>query len=151
MSQIRRMLTKVPSHHNLMVWAACCTAYFRFLRSSEFKVPSQKAFDPNTHLTFDDVAVDCRDSPKIVSITIKLSKTNQFRQDHTIYLGRTGHRVCPVQQWYHMYLAVRGSQLGALFTKGDSTALTRQLFSIALNNILDELQLNYCDFNTHSL
>ena len=149
MLQIQQILSKVPSHHNLMVWAACCTAYFGFLRSSEFTVPSQKAFDPNTHLTLEDVAVDCRKSPKIVSIIIKLSKTDQFIQGHTIYLGRTGHRVCPVQAMVS-YLAVRGSQPGALFIQSDGTALTRQLFIVALHNILGELQLNYRDFNTHS-
>ena len=132
-----------------MIWAACCTAYFAFLRCSEFTAPSQKAFDPDSHLTLKDVAVDCRTSPKIVSITIKGSKTDQFRHGHTIYLGRTGHSVCPVQAMV-AYLVVRGGQPGALFMERDGTVLTRQLFSRALKDIFDELKLNYCDFNTHS-
>ena len=149
MSQIQRILSRAPSHHNLMIWAACCTAYFAFLRCSEFTTPSQKAFDPNCHLTLKDVAVDCRASPKIVSITIKASKTDQLRQGHTIYLGRTGHSVCPVQAMT-AYLVVRGGQPGALFMEKDGTALTRQLFSRALKDIFDKLKLNYGDFNTHS-
>ena len=42
MPQIEWILSKVPLHHNLMVWAACCTAYFGFLRSSEFTVPYRR-------------------------------------------------------------------------------------------------------------
>ena len=149
MSHIQQILSRVLSHHNLMIWAACCTAYFAFLRCSEFTAPSQKTFDPDSHLTLKDVAVDCRTSPKIVSITIKGSKTDQLRRGHTIYLGRTGHSVCPVQAMV-AYLVVRGGQPGALFMERDGTVLTRQLFSRALKDIFDELKLNYCDFNTHS-
>ena len=135
MLQIQQMLSKVPSHHNLMIWAVCCTAYFAFLRCSEFTTPSQTAFNPNIHLTLKDVAVDCRASPKTVAITIKCSKTDQFRRGHTIYLGRTGHSICPVQAMI-AYLVVRGGQHGALFIKKDGTVLTRQLFSKALKEIL---------------
>ena len=74
---------------------------------------------------------------------------DQFRHGHTIYLGRTGHSVCPVQAMV-AYLVVRGSQPDALFMERDGTVLTRQLFSRALKDIFDELKLNYCDFNTHS-
>ena len=149
MLQIQRILSKVQSHHNLMIWAACCTAWFAFLRCSEFTIPSQNAFNPDTHLTLKDVAVDCRASPKTIAITIKCSKTDQLRQGHIIYLGRIGQKVCPVQAMA-AYLVVRGSQPGALFIERDGTTLTRRLFSKALKEIFDELHLNYGAFNTHS-
>ena len=128
MLQIQQILSRVPSHHNLMIWAVCCTAYFAFLRCSEFIIPSQTVFNPDIHLT---LAVDCRASPKTIAITIKCSKTNQLRRGHTIYLGRTGHSVCPVQAMI-AYLVVRGGQPGALFIEKDGTVLTKQLFSKAL-------------------
>ena len=37
-----------PSFDTVMFWAACCTAFFGFLRVSEFTCPG--AFDPSTHL-----------------------------------------------------------------------------------------------------
>ena len=66
------------------------------------------------HLTLADVAVDSRSSPKIISITIKHSKTDQLQQGHNIYLGKTGHIICPVKAMTS-YLAVKGSHPGALF------------------------------------
>ena len=84
------------------------------------------------------MAVDCRASPKTIAITIKCSKTDQLRQGHVIYLGRTGQKVCPVQA-IAAYLVVRGSQPRALFIERDGTPLTRRLFSKALKEIFDEL------------
>ena len=42
--------------HN-MLWAACCTCYFRILTSGEINVPSEKKYDPSTHLSFRDITV----------------------------------------------------------------------------------------------
>jgi len=150
MSQIQRLLAKKPnSYRNKMLWGACCLAYFGFLRSSEFTAPSRTSFDPGTHLSLADVAVDSRSSPKIISITIKQSKTDQLQQGHNIYLGRTGHNICPVKALMS-YLAVRGSSPGALFVQKNGVALTRQSFSLELETIFRKLQLRYNGFNTHS-
>jgi len=123
-----------------MLWGACCLAYFGFLRSSEFTAPSQTSLDPCTHLSLADVVVDSRSSPKIMSITIKHSKTDQLQQGHNIYLGRTGHSICPVKALIS-YLAVRGTRPGALFVKKNGVALTRQSFSSELEAIFCKLQL----------
>ena len=132
-----------------MLWAACCTAYLGFLRSSEFTVPSQTTFGPSIHLSLADVAVDSRSSPKINSITIKHSKTDQLQQGHNIYLGKTGHIICPVKAMTS-YLAIRGSHSGALFVQENGMALTRRSFSSAVKAVFGKLQLKYNEFNTHS-
>ena len=49
-----------------MLWAACCTAYFGFLRVGEMTVPSLDAYDPSVHLSLGDVALDSRTAPTIV-------------------------------------------------------------------------------------
>ena len=56
---LNALLKKHPSYNNTMMWAACCTAFFGFLRSSEFTVQSQEHYDSTVHLTPADVAVDC--------------------------------------------------------------------------------------------
>ena len=62
-------------------------AFFGFLRSSEFTVPSQSQFDPNVHLCLSDISLDSSHSPQIVQVNIKQSKTDPFRQGITLSLG----------------------------------------------------------------
>jgi len=42
-------------HNNLMLWAACCLAFFWFLHSSELTVPFQDTYDPSIRLSVNDV------------------------------------------------------------------------------------------------
>ena len=82
------LLQKDASYDNIMMWAACCTAFLGFLQSSEMTVPSQDThiYDPTIHLSIKDVAVDNKSSPTILRIRTKQSKTNPFHQDVYIYL-----------------------------------------------------------------
>ena len=63
---------------NIMLWAACCTCFFGFLRSGEVTVPSMKSYDPGCHLSAGDVSLDSLTSPKVVGVHIKASKTGPF-------------------------------------------------------------------------
>ena len=99
---------------NIMLWAACCMCYFRFLRSGEIYVPSDMDYDPSTHLSFSDIAVDSHKNTSTISVKIKASKTDPFRQGVTIYLGATGTNLCPVKAIL-AYIAVQGSKQGPFF------------------------------------
>lgn len=150
MARIKSVLLKNPhNYHNIMMWAACCLAFFAFLRSSEFTVPSQDSYDHEVHLSPTDIAVDNKANPQLLQVTIKQSKTDPFRQGASLFLGRTHSSICPVTAILP-YLEVRRNQNGPLFILKDGRMLTRQLFSTFLNDILDELQLNQSQFNTHS-
>ena len=140
---------KPPSYNNTMIWAACCIAFFGFLRSSELTVPAQDTYDSNIHLSVQDIAVNNKSAPTMVRIRIKQSKTDPFRQGVDIYLGRTNNNVCPVTAILP-YLALRGNASGPLFMLHDGRLLTRQIFSSILDSLLKELHLNQEDFNTHS-
>ena len=62
-SNILRMIHSaldLNSFDDHMFWAACLLAYFGFLRSAEFNVPSLSAFDPSRHLSVRDIAVDVK-------------------------------------------------------------------------------------------
>ena len=76
--------------------------------------PETDDFDPGQHLTFADISVDDQFNPRTVSIRIKQSKTDSFRQGVTIYLGRTESALCPVAALL-AYLALRGKGHGLLF------------------------------------
>ena len=50
--------------------------FFSFCRSGETTVGGDAKYDPDTHLSYSDVAVDDQASPSIVSLFIKQSKTD---------------------------------------------------------------------------
>ena len=134
---------------DIMIWAACCMAYFGLLRVSEFTASSSHFFDPLKDLLLSDVALDSRASPSLIQVNIKQSKGDQFRKGTQIYLGKTGHAVCPVQALVQ-YLSRRGSTPGPLFLFSNGKWLTRQAFSKALDKALEELQMDSSQFNIHS-
>ena len=95
----------------IMLWAACCTCFFGFLKSGEVTVPSQKDYDSEAHLSEGDVALDSLSSPTVVRVHIKTSKTDPFR---IVFLGITGNELCPVSAM-SAYLAIRGRSPGPFF------------------------------------
>ena len=141
--------TKTPSYSNTMLWAMCCLAFFGFLRVSEFTIPSEDSYDPTTHLSLQDIRIDNRDSPRLLQVSIKQSKTDPFRRGIQLYLGATDSTVCPIKAMLS-YLAARGSQAGPLFVTEQGRGITRQMFSSALNTLLTQLKLDCKSYNTHS-
>ena len=138
MQDIKRLLLqKSQSYDNTMIWAACCLAFFGFLRVSEFTVPAQGHFDHTTHLSVADLAIDNKDSPQVLRIRIKQSKTDPFRQGVNMYLGRTGENICPIRGILP-YLAQHGNRPGPLFMFQDGWMLTRYLFSSAIDDLLTD-------------
>ena len=110
-----------------MVWAACCIAFFGFLRIGEMTAPDVGSYDPSVHLGFGDVAVDNQRRPTFMRVTINQSKTDPFRKGVNLFLGRTNSDICPVAALLS-YLACRGSRPGPLFVFADGTPLTRKRF-----------------------
>ena len=79
----------------IMLWAACCTCFFGFLRSGVITVSSLKDYE-------------------VVRVHIKASKMDPFPKGVFVYLGKTGVDLCPVAA-VSAYLAVRGRQKGPFF------------------------------------
>ena len=122
MVKIKAILSYEPhKYHNIMMWAACCMAFFGFLRCSEFTAPSQEDYDPYTYLSYYDIAVDNRTSPTLLTLQLKQSKTDPFRTGVTLTLGKSHKEVCPVTTLMP-YLAIRGSEKGPLFITENHTA-----------------------------
>ena len=124
-----------------MMWATYCLAFFGFLRSSKFMIPSQDTYDSEVHLSLKDIAIDVKFNPQLLHVSIKQSKTRSFtvpRTNQLPHLPNISHH------------SIRGNQHGPLFLLKDGRRLTRQLFSTFLDNILGKLQLNQSHFGTHS-
>ena len=152
MFKIRSALAATPQDYNhIMLWAACCLAFFGFLHCSEFTVPTQEpeSFDEAAHLSYKDVSVDSWHNPQLISIRIKQSKTDPFRKGVTLMLSKTDRPVCPVTALLP-YLAIRGSKHGPLFLMANQQYLTPLLFRSSLFRILQNIGISTHDYNTHS-
>ncbi len=112
-----------------MLWAACTTAFFGFFRLGELTTPSDITFDPATHLSPGDIAIDCREeSPSLVQVHLKVSKTDQQRQGVSVFIGSTGNELCPVAA-ITAYMATRGNTPGPFFWFSDLRPLTQEACS----------------------
>ena len=110
-----------------MLWAASLTAFFGFCRSGEITLPQDGGYDPGIHLSYRDVAVDNPGQPRIISLLLRRSKTDQVGKGVKVILGRTSHDLCPVAAVLD-YLGSRGSDAWPLFRWSDGRLLTRTHF-----------------------
>lgn len=150
--KLRTVWEQEPSaFDNIMVWAACCTCYFGFLRSGEICAPpgGRDRFDPTTHLCLADISVDSHSNTSVVSVKIKASKTDPFRLGNTVFLGATGTRLCPVNAIL-AYTAVRGNNPGPLFYFHDKSLLTRDRLVNFVRTGLQKAGLNPEAYAGHS-
>ena len=150
MHKVKRLLSQQPSsYNNIMLWAACCLAFFGFLRVSKFTMPTQADYVESTHLSIKDIFVDSHSNPCLVKVHIntKQSKTDPFRQSADVYLGATDNPICPVSG---ILPYLRGTQLSPLFITSDGRSLNRSLFSGKMDAILVSLQIDTNKYNTHS-
>ena len=138
-------LTSFDDH---MFWAACLLAYFGFLRSAEFTVPSLSAFDPSRHLSVRDIAVDVPLNPSCLQICIKASKTDPFRKGCNILIGPGSPPLCAVQAVVS-FLERRGNRPGPLFLFENGLPLSRSLLTDRLRAILLSAGLPG-NFSSHS-
>ena len=122
----------------IMLWAACVVCFFGFMRSGEIAIPSQTSYDPTYHVSWEDFAVDNRQHPTYMQLTLKGSKTDPFRQGVTITIGRTGDKLCPVSAMM-AYAAVRGNSPGPLFKLPNGNPLTRPAFVDKIREVLAHL------------
>ena len=118
-SILRKMKRAWPAgdhspYNQSMLWAGAVTTFFPFCRSGEITIPHDGAYDPNTHLSFSDVAVNNSKRPSIISLLIKQSKTDQGREGTRVVIGKTGDDLCPVSALL-AYLSQWGNNPGPLF------------------------------------
>ena len=71
---IKSSLNAKPGFDSTMLWPACCTAFFGFMRCAEFTTTSPNAYDKHRHLLTTDVSVDSHCSPSMVAIRVSIWK-----------------------------------------------------------------------------
>ena len=133
-----------PDRDKVMLWAACCLAFFGFLRAGEFTCPSLSAFSPGM-LSCEDVAVDSYANPSVMTVTLKHSKTDPFGAGVTIFLGKTGDILCPVSAMLG-YLATATS---TSFRFQDGRSLSRSIFVDQVREALTAVGISTAGYSGH--
>ena len=133
---------------NIMLWAACCTCFFGFLRSGEVTVPSWKAYDAQCHLSTGDVML-VGSPPRAIEVAIKASKTDPFRKGVKVFLGRTDNHLCPVAA-VAAYMAVRGNTSGPFFMLKNGRPLSRETLVRKLREALGSTGVDVSCYSGHS-
>ena len=141
--------SSVVGHDAKMIWAACCLAFFGFLRAGEMTVPDDGAFDKSVHLGVGDIAIDNPSSPSFVRVRIKQSKTDPFRRGVDLFLRRTHTDLCPVAAILG-YFVVREAGPGPLFSFADGCPLTRSRFVARVRDALAAAGVDEGSYCGHS-
>ena len=134
------------SQDHVMLWAAVTLSFFR---SGEVTVPSDSAFDPSAHLTFEDVSVDQITDPRVLKVHLKTSRTDPFRKGVDVFVGKTGNELCPVATMLS-YLTQRSAKPGFLFQYADGRLLTKPGLVDELWKVLLCAGLEAKDYAGHS-
>ena len=140
---------KAQEYEVIMFWAVCCTAFFGFFRLGEILLQSGCTYDSNIHLSVGDVAVENVEDPKMVQISLKHSKTDQFGQGSKIYLGRTRNDLCPVAAIL-AYLVLRGNMQGPIFRFQNGSTLTKDRFITVVREVLQTTGIDATSYSGHS-
>ena len=127
----------------LMLWAALLTAFYGFLRVSEYTSLHKKSYDPMSTLLFADLTFTRQGA---VSLFIKASKTDPFRLGVPLRLEPNGSSLCPVVALRH-YIAAHPSRAGPLFTFDNGRFLSRK----DMNDLLTTTTNGMANISSHSL
>ena len=114
----------------VMLWAVMLTAFYGFLRVSEYTASHVRRFNPLTTLCMSDITTHITS----ISLHIKASKTDPFRQGTTIHISQNNSHLCPFQA-LTCYLSYRPPGSGPLFVWHDGRFLTRQHLATVLARI----------------
>ena len=128
-----------------MLWAAFCLAFYGFLRAGEFTTPQAHSVAEHTLRR-----KDLRITTTAVDVTIKASKTDPFRQGHTLHIAPTATSTCPAAA-LSKYLAVsRIAAEAPLFQFADGSYLTRRSLTEHLRVLLTAGGYSSSLFASHS-
>ena len=107
-----------------LLWSAFTLAFYGFLRASEFTSSSLQW-------------LDIQFSTTTITIDLRQSKTDPFRQGHTIAIQATSTSTCPVQA-INCFAEVSTLRSGSLFYGGRFTPLSRDQLTEVLRHLLQQ-------------
>jgi len=131
---------------------AFALATYGMLRVGEFMAPRTAQFDRAVQANLQDVtAYPNLDGPTHVTMLIRASKTDPFRNTHLVTIHATGQTDCPVKI-ITCYLQQQVEREGSspLFVLNNGKYLTRAKVGTGLRTALEKLGLNERAYAPHS-
>ena len=116
----------------VMIWSAMMSAFFGFMRVSEYTSPRATEYLPNGTLCLEDVWKNDRGDGFV--LCLKASKTDPFREGVQIKLMENNSELCPVVA-LKQYLNVQRRNMGPLYVFESGSYLTRQSLSKVLKSL----------------
>ena len=107
------------------------------------------SYDPQSHLSWGDVAVDNPVSPSCVRVHLRHSKCDPIGRGVDVYFGPVNGWLCPVRALLS-YVAGRGDRPGPFFIHPDATPLTKTHFVGAVRLALRQAGLEPRDYAGYS-
>ena len=141
------------SYTDALMKAACTLAFFGFLRCGEFTTPT-KTFHAEVGICLRDVAI-FKDNNEFreVTLTLKQSKTDPFREGCKISFAPIAGHVCPIESlmnYLAMTVPLKPTPHSPLFMCKDGSPLTRNLFLYLLDATCRRSQINPEGYSGHS-
>ena len=93
--------------------------------------------------------VDSIETPRMIKLHLRVSKTDQFREGSDVYLPRTYCRLCPVAALLS-WMVVRGCEPGPLFRFSSGKPLTRSDFITELKGAISSTGRDPSGYSGHS-
>ena len=148
--QIKTEVARAPDilpEDKLRLWSAFTLAFYGFLRSSEFTSPSTTQFHPHVHLSWSDISFSSDGS---LSLQLKASKTDPYRQGCSLLLAPSGRSVCAIQA-LRKYLALSPpTKQGPLYVFHSGLYLTRAKATSVLRLLLQRIGVPTEHYASHS-
>ena len=130
-----------------MYWAEFTTAFFSFMRISEFTAASDTSFNKRTLC-----GKDVQFKEDMVVLHLRMSKSDPFHHGCNVVLAPLGGPVCPVRvRAIKRYLAVLWMDVGLpLFCFQSGAFLSRDRLSFQLQSLLDNVGMDSSSCISHS-
>ena len=137
----------IGQHEDTMLWAALCVGFFGALRCAEFT---------EGNLSLGDISFmqDKKLNKHFVSLTLKSSKTDPYRQGCNIFLFATGQLLCPYEalvKYFSSTMVAKRPPDQPLFIHTNGAALTRNSFLQNLHIVLGSANISSKGVLGHSL
>lgn len=149
LKKVQDYLRATPNPETVVIWAIACSAFFGFFRLGELLLDSPSTYNPNTCLSWGDVAVDSRVAPSKVQIHLKRSKCDQFGSGVDVVVGVTGTPICPVRAMV-AYLEARGTRPGPFFVDTSGVVVKKPWFIARFRELLSAVGVPASDYAGHS-